>query len=155
MNFTFFPGRDSRYVLRLYLKVAFIGLDHALTKPAEDIKDRKERTLARLDAIPGLLKQAIDNIGSVPETYYKAALAMIGDCKKYLGEAGSEFKHDGFGNFEKALQNVLSSLVAFEKFLSSISHVPDRRFAVTSLTSSLKDHFFVSQYPGTNISNCR
>ena len=45
---------------------------------------------------------------------------MIGDCKKYLGEAGSEFKHDGFGNFEKALQNVLSSLIAFERFLSSI-----------------------------------
>ena len=46
----------------MYLKIAFIGLDHALTKPAGDNKERLERTLARLRAIPRLLKQATENI---------------------------------------------------------------------------------------------
>ena len=44
------------------------------------------RTLARLHEIPRLLKQAGDNVDLVPETYHRAALAMLKDCGRYLGE---------------------------------------------------------------------
>jgi hypothetical protein len=76
----------------LYLKIAFIGLDHALTKPASEPEERTERTLARLQAIPRLLQQAIANIDSVPKTYHQAALAMLIDCRSYLTEIKKKFR---------------------------------------------------------------
>ena len=70
----------------LYLKIAFIGLDHAISKPAGSNKERIDRTLARLCAIPGLLQQAAGNVDRVPETFHQAALAMLNDCGRYLHE---------------------------------------------------------------------
>jgi hypothetical protein len=121
----------------LYLKIAFIGLDHALIKPAVDSKEVRERTLARLSAIPEILEQGMDNIRAVPETYYQASLMMAADCKEYLLEIGKDLsktflkQHEGM--FTKSLESTVASLEALMQFLKSKSPEPDRRFAVSTL----------------------
>ncbi|MGD8883140.1 MAG: DUF885 family protein, partial [Desulfobacterales bacterium] len=135
----------------LYLKIAFIGLDHALIKPAMDSNEVPERALARLSAIPEILKQAMDNIRSVPETYYQASLLMAADCKEYIVEIGNDFskkflkRHEGM--FTKSLEAAVTSLEALLQFLNSKSPEPDRRFAVSTLEASLKNHFLSKRTP--------
>ncbi len=137
----FEKSRSWRHNPLLYLKIAFIGLDHALTKPAKEQKERIERTNARISAIPRLLNQAMDNIDSIPESYHKAASTMLNDCKEYLFEIGDNFLDESPKRFKDELQNLLSALNDFSKFLSSISPLPDQSFAFRSLEDSLKDHF--------------
>lgn len=143
--------RSWQYNPLLYLKIAFIGLDHALIKPAMDSKEVPERALARLSAIPEILKQAMDNIRSVPETYYQASLLMAADCKEYLVEIGNDLSkiflkhHEGM--FTKSLEAAISSLEALVQFLKSKSPEPDRRFAVSTLEASLKNHFLSKRTP--------
>ena len=120
----------------LYLKIAFIGLDHALTKPADEPQERTHRACARLAAIPGLLQQGMDNISSVPKTYHQTALQMVQDCKRFLGETSGCFDH-----FAEGLEKAGSSLDAFGKFLHSLSPVPDHLSAVSGLEATLRDHF--------------
>jgi uncharacterized protein (DUF885 family) len=143
--------RSWQYNPLLYLKIAFIGLDHALIKPAMDPEEVRERALARLSAIPEILGQAMDNIRSVPETYYQASLLMAADCKEYLLEIGKELSktflkhHEGM--FAKCLEAALASLETLVKFLKSKSPEPDRRFAVSTLEASLKNHFLSKRTP--------
>jgi uncharacterized protein (DUF885 family) len=143
--------RSWQYNPLLYLKIAFIGLDHALQKPAMDSKEVRERALARLSAIPETLKQAMDNIRSVPETYYQASLLMAADCKEYLLEIGNDLSktflkhHEGM--FTKSLENAVASLEALVRFLNSKSPEPDRRFTVSTLETSLKNHFLSKRTP--------
>jgi len=59
--------RSWRFNPLLYLKICFIGLDHALNKPAPESREVRERSLARLSGIPDILKNGMDNIQSVPE----------------------------------------------------------------------------------------
>ncbi len=125
----------------LYIKIAFIGLDHALTKPASEPQERTERGLARLQAIPRLLQQAIANIDSVPRTYHQAALAMLRDCKSYLTEISKSFANTSRGHLTEGLQKAWSALDAFGKFLRTLSHVPDEQFVVPALEATLRDHF--------------
>ena len=137
--------RSWQYNPLLYLKIAFIGLDHALIKPAMDSHEVPQRVLARLSAIPEILKQALDNIGSVPETYYQASLLMAADCKEYLVEIGSDLsktflKHHA-GAFTRHQESALTALETLVRFLKSKSPEADRRFAVSTLETSLKDHF--------------
>ena len=143
--------RSWQYNPLLYLKIAFIGLDHALIKPAMDSKEIGERALARLSAIPEILKLAMDNIRSVPKTYYQASLLMAADCKEYLLEIGNDLSktflkhHEGL--FTRRLENALTALEALVQFLKSKSPEPDRRFAVSTLEDSLKNHFLSKQNP--------
>ena len=125
----------------LYLKIAFIGLDHALTKPASEPEERTERTLARLQAIPRLLQQASANIDSVPKTYHQAALAMLIDCKSYLTEINKSFVNASGGCLTEGLQKARPALDAFGKFLRTLSPVPDQQFVHSVLEATLKDHF--------------
>jgi len=125
----------------LYLKIAFIGFDHALTKPAATDEERLDRTIARLSAIPQLLHQAIENIGAVPETYHQAARAMVEDCQRYLSEIGKRFKRQNFDDLIKGIERVHSALDAFDNFLKAMIPIPDSRFAASSIEASLKDHF--------------
>ena len=142
--------RSWHYNPLLYLKIGFIGLDHALNKPAADPREIPERALTRLSAIPDLLKNGIDNIQSVPETYYQASLMMVGDCKQYLNELEKDLSQifvDHHGLAAGTLKNVVVSLEDFDLFLRSQSPEPDRRFAVSTLETSLKDHFLASHSP--------
>jgi uncharacterized protein (DUF885 family) len=134
----------------LYLKTGFIGLDHALNKPAESSKEVADRALARLSYIPDILKQGIDNIRSVPETYYQASLRMAEDCKEYIGEVEKIFSEKFPKNQDRAFKAIQDARVFVEKFyqfLASKSYEPDRRFAVSTLETSLKDHFLSTHSP--------
>ncbi len=128
-----------RYNPLLYLKIAFIGLDHARTKPVSDAEEKEYRILSRLRAIPCLLEQALNNIDSVPQTYREATHAMLYDCKEYLTEIS---KRDAGGKlFSAGLQETWSALDAFRKFLGTLSPVPDQQFVVSALKATLNDHF--------------
>lgn len=125
----------------LYLKIAFIGLDHALTKPASGPEERTERALARLSEIPRLLQQAVNNIDGVPKTCRQAALAMLTDCKEYLAQINKSSANLSFGRFTEGLQKAFSALDTFDKFLRSLSPFSDKQFIVPALEATLKDHF--------------
>ena len=129
----------------LYLKTAFVGLDHALTKPAADPREIRERALARLSAIPRLLSQATDNIQSVPQTYHQASMWMVQDCQQYLSESAKVILELPASHrkamLTQGLENAESALKNFARFLNSLSPEPDRRFAMATLESSLNDHF--------------
>lgn len=136
--------RSWQYNPLLYLKIGFIGLDHALSKPAADLNEIRERTLARLSAIPDILKQGMDNIYAVPESYYRASLLMAGDCKSYLNEIGGDLLRLCVNQHELAtntLNDAVVSLEGFHHFLKSQTPEPDLHFAVSTLEASLKDHF--------------
>lgn len=125
----------------LYLKIVFVGIDHALTKPATDARERIHRTLKRISAIPKLLNQAVDNIDGVPETYHQAARAMLHDGKQYFVKTVDDFCKQYPDFFSEVFQKALTALNDFDKYLKSIPPVPDHRFAMPSLEASLKDHF--------------
>ena len=120
----------------LYLKTAFIGLDHALTKPASGPEERTRRARARLDAIPCLLEQGMNNIESVPKTYHQAAVAMVGDCQSYLIETDKRFSH-----FIEGVEEVSLSLDAFGKFLRGVTTLADQKVALSALELTLREHF--------------
>ena len=134
-------NRSWRHNPLLYLKIAFIGLDHSLTKPASGLEERIERASARLRAIPRLLQQAINNIESVPKAYHRAALTMLSDCKNYLTEISQRYADASGGLLTEGLQQTWSALDAFGKFLGTLSPVPDQQLAVSVLEATLKDHF--------------
>jgi uncharacterized protein (DUF885 family) len=142
--------RSWKYNPLMYLKIAFIGLDHALIKPAREPKELQERALARLSSIPDILKNGMENIQSVPETYSQASLLMVGDCKQYLNELENDLLQI-FGDHHDVaadtLKTVLVSLDSFKQFLKSKSPEPDKRFAVSTLETSLKDHFLSDHTP--------
>jgi uncharacterized protein (DUF885 family) len=140
--------RSWQYNPLMYLKIAFIGLDHALIKPAGEPKEIQERALARLSSIPDILKHGMDNIQSVPETYYQASMLMAGDCKQYLNELGNDVSKI-FGDHHDAAAGTKTAgaLEDFNRFLKSISPEPDKRFAVSTLETSLTDHFLSSHSP--------
>jgi hypothetical protein len=143
--------RSWQYNPLLYLKIAFIGLDHALIKPAMDSKEVRERALVRLSAIPEILRLGMDNIRSIPESYYHASLLMAADCKEYLFKIGNDLSKTFLGHYEgmfsKSLETAVASLEALLQFLKSKSPEPDRRFAVSTLEASLKNHFLSKRTP--------
>jgi uncharacterized protein (DUF885 family) len=127
------------------LKIAFIGLDHALTKPATDRGEQYERTIARLSAIPRLMEQISDNISAVPETYYHASRYMLADCRQYLDVIGNNLLEISAGKqaemLSACLSNASAALAALNEFLASLSPQPDQRFAVETLRATMQDHF--------------
>ncbi|HYA41877.1 MAG TPA: DUF885 family protein [Syntrophobacteraceae bacterium] len=125
----------------LYLKIASIGIDHAFTKPADSQREVIERTLARLCAIPHLLKQARCNLGLVPETYHQAALAMLNDCETYLGEMEQAFAKEAAGRLSAAFEKARAANADFRTFLLGVPRVRDRDFAVPSFEATLRVRF--------------
>jgi len=134
-------NKSWRHNPLLYLKIAFIAIDHALNKPASHTLERNHRTLKRISAIPKLLNQAMDNIDRVPETYHQAARAMLHDGKQYFVKSVDDLckQHPDF--FSEGFPKALNALKDFGKYLDANPPVPDRMFAVPSLEASLKDHF--------------
>ena len=105
------------------MKIAFIGLDQALTKPETGLGEKIERAVARLGEIPRLIDEAVQNLVNIPETYYHAARAMLTDCKLYLKETGKGFHAQPSDRLLKGLQRVRSALDKFEKFEIWISKI--------------------------------
>ena len=126
----------------LYLKIAFIGLDHALNKPATEKKEREERALSRLDASPRLLRQGAETISEVPESYYQPSLSMINDCRIYLAGLDTRRVHKGVDTFVKGLERVQASLLGFDEHLQRLSPVSEERLNVAgTLEKTLREHF--------------
>jgi len=125
----------------LYLKIAFIGLDQALTKPETASGEKIKRAAARLGQIPRLIGEAVGNLANIPETYYRAARAMLGDCKSYLKEAGNASRGRCSDRLSKGLQQVGPALDKFEKFLEGIAPLPDEKLAPASVETTLSKHF--------------
>jgi len=125
----------------LYLKIAFIGLDHALIRPAQEKAERTERALARLAAIPKLLKQAMGNLENVPMTYYQAGRAMARDCRDYLKELLADSEGKLGPESSEPLQTVQSALDAFDGFLRGLAPMPDEAFPVSPFEVTLRHHF--------------
>jgi uncharacterized protein (DUF885 family) len=137
--------RSWQYNPLLYLKIAFIGLDHALNKPSDDIKERNKRTLARLSAIPRLLQQAIENIESVPDEYVQASIYMLDDCKYYVKEIGNEligtYSGGSSKNITQPVESVISALDSFYRFLRQLTPVTNRRIGGDTLETTINRHF--------------
>lgn len=133
--------RSWRYDPLLYLKVAFIGLDHALTKPASDAEERSVRSQARLEAIPRLLRQAATNLERTPESLHQAAVAMVGDCQDYLGEVGQGVSGEPANVPEQGIRRAREALADFARFLTTHPPVADRDAVDSDLEVRLRDHF--------------
>ncbi len=137
----FKESRSWRHNPLLYLKIAFIGLDHALTKPASDPREQTERAMARLQAIPRLLQQATVNIDSMPTSYHQTATAMVFDCRSYLAEIATSVVAANSPHFISALHQVESALDAFGRFLSAVTSLPDDPLQGTSVEKNLRQVF--------------
>ena len=129
----------------MYLKIAFIGFDHALTKPATDPGEQVGRSLSRLAAIPELLKNATNNIVSVPTSYHQASRLMLSDCQKYLDLRGSRLLQILTGKkadmLSAYMSDALAALKAFDGYLATMSPKPDRLYAIETLQPTLRNHF--------------
>jgi len=133
-------NKSWRHNPLLYLKIAFIGIDHALNKPAANAQERIHRTLKRISALPRLFNQAINNLDGMPETYYLAAKAMLHDGKEFFLQIVDGFSKD-YSGFSKDFQKALAALNHFDKYLDATPPVDDYKFAASSLETSLKNHF--------------
>ena len=132
--------RSWRHNPLLYLKVAFIGLDHALTKPSESPQERLERSRSRLGAIPRLLRQGMENLGEVPQTYHLASLHMAEDCERFLFEVGHVVSHRE-GGLIPGLEKARFALRRFSDYLLSITPAADEEFRAPPVEIILKDQF--------------
>ena len=145
----FYKKRIWQFNPLLYLKVAFIGLDHALTKPADDIGERENRVLARLSDAHRVLGQALKNISAVPETYHQASRSMIVDCRRYLKRVAKDLAARISGKpatmLPVYLEKTATALDDLDHFLASLTPQPDRDFAVNTLPLTLKDHFLYTR----------
>lgn len=108
----------------LYLKVAFIGLDQALsrTRYGEGEKETLHRT--RLDAVSRLLAWAIEQLDGVPEPAREAALEMVGTCREFLGRVVAERERDPAspgGEVHQKEQAAFQALESFQGFLQGLS----------------------------------
>ncbi|MBW1981151.1 MAG: DUF885 family protein [Deltaproteobacteria bacterium] len=137
----FAENRSWQHNPLLYLKIAFIGLDHALTKPAAGSDERRSRVESRLSTIPRLLHQGKENIKSVPASYHQAALLMIGDCRAYLEEISAGLAAEGGRTLQQRIEAVAASLAEFASFLTSLSPVPDKGFSGMAVERTLREHF--------------
>ncbi|MGB5750542.1 MAG: DUF885 family protein [Desulfobacterales bacterium] len=129
----------------LYLKIAFIGLDHALNKPVDEDREWVNRVLARLSDAHRLLEQAQKNITAVPKTYHQASRSMAADCRRYLKRVAKELTEHISGKpatmLPVYLEKTATALDVFDHFLSSLTPQPDQDFAINTLPLTLKDHF--------------
>ncbi len=150
----------------IYLKVAFIGLDHAVSRPAESAATMHNRTLGRLRRIPDLFEQAVKNLESVPVSLREPAEKMTADCILYLDEVERQLSRNAGAAYCKTLgtrcAKARSSLSGFRQFLeissgegagasdlqvsdtrqaSGARHVSDTRRAADTIEATLKKHF--------------
>ncbi len=127
----------------LYLKVGFIGLDHALTKPFDNREEQLERFRARLSQIPRLLRQGTMNLKNIPQTYYMASLSMIDDSNTYLQETFETLCDQKVKNIWNFFREAQKALDIYKNFLISSGYVADQKIKTPTLEMRVKKHFSV------------
>lgn len=129
----------------LYLKIAMIGLDHALTKPCGGPAQRAHCLRSRLSAAPGLLGRASTQITHVPTVYYQASLSMIRDAKYYLAEV---VQTDAAACADAgAWAAMAAALDDFAAHLRSLTPIADHAYRGAPLAVTLKEHFASERLP--------
>lgn len=98
----------------LYLKIALIGLDQALSAERWE-----ESALSRLKKIPELLRQAERNLADVSKLHREAAREMLAGAIDFLTTTKKEFNYPD--KLKAANLIALESLEKFRDFLKSIS----------------------------------
>ncbi len=107
----------------LYLKVAFIGLDQALSRPCESEEERSALYRARLGAIPRLLAWGSGQLEEVPQPAREAALEMADTCRDFLSRAAAErAKEPGLSGDElgRAERTAFEAVEGFQAFLREL-----------------------------------
>jgi hypothetical protein len=125
----------------LYLKIAFIGIDHALSKPAASRAETLERARSRLDAVPRLFLQAAQNLASVPESLHGASLAMAADCRTFLNELRRSLAPEEANRLLSRIEKAEAALAGFTSFLETLKPVPDSRFPAPDVEAVLNRVF--------------
>ena len=125
----------------LYLKILFIGLDQALSRPWAKESDREERTISRLRGSRALLDRARENLSSVPTSQHSAALLMIRDGTTFLQSLPRRLPASLTHRLQAELSLLLERLEAFDAHLRSKAPVPDRSLAATTLEATLRERF--------------
>ncbi len=100
----------------LYLKVAFIGLDQALSWPFENAAEKSTLYRARLDAITRLLCWGIDQLDEAPQPAREAALDMVGACRAFLSRVAAERAKDPGLSGRELPQKEQAAFEALERF---------------------------------------
>ena len=128
----------------IYLKIGFIGIDHALHKPASTVQEAIKRVRVRLEALPGLLEQAGRNLRVVPEPYHRSALEMVEDCRAYLGEIAAAYPEHN--SLIEAAGRAADALTTFRTYLKDTHPTSENLSAPDALLErTLRDHFQVSR----------
>jgi hypothetical protein len=133
-------NRSWKHNPLLYLKIALIGLDHALHKPAHDHGERLQRACVRISSLPRLFAEAGRNLRDIPETLLASAFLMLNDCVYFLHETGA--RYPGERELSTALEQAAQSLVLFGDFLKSSKPAKeDPRSDGMRLAATLQRHF--------------
>jgi len=107
----------------LYLKIAFIGLDQALSGSFEDDEEKSVLYEARLDGITRLLSWGKDQLDEVPQPAREAALDMVDTCRVFLARVAEEREKDeGLPRRDlvRKERGALESLDRFQGFLHEV-----------------------------------
>ncbi len=126
----------------LYLKIACIGVDHALNKPCSGGAERLHRTAERLVGMKRLLGQASENLRSIPGPYHRASLAMAADVHRYL----EEIPRDSNGEIRREhlalpCNEAKEALAVFSERLSRIHPTPAAAVKSVSVEKLVERHF--------------
>lgn len=108
----------------LYLQIAFTGLEQAVTMPAKNERTRQKRFIKRLRDIPSLLAHAPINIEAISASSRGDSQTMVRDCARYLTNLGTS-ELGQIGKVPKFLNEALSSLKDFDRFVTSKPEIPD------------------------------
>lgn len=100
----------------LYLKVAFIGLDQALTWPLEGEEARRVLYRARLEGISRLLSWGRSQLDEVPEPAREAALDMADNCRVFLSGAVDKRRRDPGSSGSDLAQKEEMAFEALDRF---------------------------------------
>ena len=106
----------------LWLKIGFIGLDHALNKPVVCRTQRADRVLARLRAFPRLLAQAARSLRTAPPGKVDAARSMVRDGTAYLQWIKTRHALTGTA-LDRALQDCRQALQRFVEDLTGLARL--------------------------------
>ncbi len=103
----------------LYLKIAMIGLDHALNRSPSGERDRLAAFSARLQAVPRLLRQGASNLRSCAEQDLAAAREMAIDSLHYLRQLATPLSQQ-HPRLERDLAQAAAALEAFRLVLEGL-----------------------------------